>query len=57
MSRPDATAPRCAQADGSPSRSRTPLRVEVAWATGYGLLCLAVAVAGFLWFLDRLRDL
>lgn len=50
-------APRGAQPDGSPSRVRTPLRVEVRWAVGLGLFSLAVAVAGFLWFLDCLRDL
>jgi len=46
-----------AQDDGRGIHERTPLRVEVAWASGYGLFCLAVAVPGFLWFLDRLLDL
>lgn len=57
MSRKGEPAPRGAQSDDSPSRKRTPLLVEVAWALGCGLSCLTVAVAGFLWFLDRLRDL
>jgi hypothetical protein len=46
-----------ARPEEDPGPGRTPFRVEVTWATGYGLFCLAVAVAGFVWFLDRLRDL
>ena len=43
--------------DGASPPRRTPLRVEVGWAAGVGVLWLVVAIAGFWLFLERIRHL
>lgn len=44
-------------ADGASPPRRPPLRVEVGWAAGVGVLCLVVAAVGFWFFLERIRHL
>lgn len=44
-------------ADGASPPPRTPLRVEIGWAAGTGVLWIVSAIAGFWLFMERILHL